>query len=322
MITDVLFKRYSERWVYADHVPQHLALLIRQAALVIHDDIASKLPNRARLFEVPERRLARELGTMALGRSPTSEQNCMDFLGQPYDLWNNAHGDPDNFAKLRLSLIELLFREAEAILRGLVPNQDVKNWWAIVRARTSPPRTAVEDALAATVQGIDELNSRFQQAGVPFEYHVGIIQRIDDPTTNAQIEQPFWTLVSDPKFVNVDTDIKEAIDRRDAGKPDAAFYAMKALESVIRILSDELGRTRGSERGAAEFIDNLVAAKPARYIEGWEANALKSLFRELRNPLGHGPGTAQPLILQPHQSTWAIESAMSWIKSLVRCRQQ
>lgn len=242
----------------------------------------------------------------------------MNFLGQSYDLWNDGHGRPDDFVKLRLSLIELLFREAEAILRTLAPKQDVTSWWALVRARSSPPRTAVEDALAAIVQAVEELNSRFQRAGVPFEYHSGIIQRVDDRTTNAQIEQPFWLLLSDPKFSNVDTDIKEAIDRRDAGKSDAAFYAMKALESVVRILSDDLGRTRSSERGAAEFVDNLVAAKPARFIDVWEAEALKSLFRNLRNPLGHGPGAASPLLLESHHSTWAIESAMSWIKSLVR----
>ncbi|GAB3261414.1 AbiJ-NTD4 domain-containing protein [Chitinimonas naiadis] len=318
MITDVLFKRYPERWIHQDRVPQNLALLIRQATLVLHDDVAAKLPNRAMLFEIPERRLARELGMMALGRAPTAEQNCIAFLGQPYDLWNDAHGDSDSFVKLRLSLIELLFREAEAILRSLSPKQDVANWWSLVRARVSPPRTAIENALAATIQAVEELNSRFQQAGVPFEYHAGIIQRIDDLRTNAEIEQPFWALVSDPKFSNVEADIKEAIDRRDSGKSDAAFFAMKALESAIRILSDELGRTRSSERGAADFIDNLVAAKPDRFVDVWEAEALKSLFRELRNPLGHGAGSATPLALSPHQSTWAIEASMSWIKSLVR----
>lgn len=318
MLTDVLFKRYPDRWIHSDRVPHAVALLIRQAALVLHDDVASKLTDRTRLFDVPERRLARELGMMALGRSSNPEQNCMEFLGQQYDLWNDAHGSPDYFVKLRLSLLELLFREAEEILRGLAPRRDITAWWELVRKRVSPPRTTSEDALASTVQAIDELNSRFQEAGVPFEYHAGVIQRIDDVVTSTQIERPFWALVADTKFANVEHDMKEAIDRRDSGKPDAAFHAMKALESVLRIISDELGRSRGSERGAAEFVDNLVAAKPKRYIEVWESEALKSLFRELRNPLGHGAGAAPPLALRAEQTTWAIENAMSWIKSLVR----
>ena len=291
---------------------------MRQAALILFDDVASRMPNRARLFEVPEKRLARELGAMALGRRPTPEQRAMDFLGEPYHLWNDSHGDPDSFIKLRLSLLELLFREAETMLREYAPKNDIASWWALLQKRTSPPRNAVEDALQSTMAGIVELNARFKEAGLPFEYHNGLIQRIDDELTTNEIERPFWSMVSDPKFSNVDSDIKEALDRRDSGKPDAAFHALKALESVLKILSDDLGRTRNSEKGAADFVDNLVSSKLGRYIDTWEAEAIKSLFRDIRNPLGHGAGNAQPLALNPEQTSWVIENAMSWIKSLLR----
>ena len=173
-------------------------------------------------------------------------------------------------------------------------------------------------ALQSLVNGIDELNYRFREAKLPFEYHNGIIQRVDDKLTSIQIERPFWELVADSKWRNVETDMKEALDRRDAGKGDAAFYALKALESTIKILSDDLNRTRGAEKGAADYIDNLVAARPQRFIEVWESNALKGMFRDVRNPQGHGAGSAAPLLLPFQQSTWVIEAGMSWIKSLVR----
>ena len=133
LITDILLRRYPDRWIYADHVPQPMALLVRQAALVLLDDIASKMPSRARLFEVPEKRLARELGAMGLGRHPTPEQRAMNFLGEQYELWNDSHADPDTFFKLRLSLLELLYREAEAILRDYAPTQDVGSWWSLLQ---------------------------------------------------------------------------------------------------------------------------------------------------------------------------------------------
>jgi len=242
----------------------------------------------------------------------------MEFLGEPYDLWNDAHGDPDSFIKLRLSLLELLFREAEAMLREYAPKNDVASWWALLQKRTSPPKSTVEDALVATMTAIIELNGRFKETGLQFEYHNGLIQRIDDQLTTSEIEKPFWTVVSDPKFGNVDSDMKEALDRRDSGKSDAAFHAIKALESVLKILSDDLGRTRMTEKGAADFVDNLVSSKHGRYIDTWEADAIKSIFRDIRNPLGHGSGNAQPLTLSPEQTTWVIEHAMSWIKSLLR----
>lgn len=318
LITDILLKRYPERWIHSDRVPQHAALLIRQAAILLYDDIASKLPYRTRLFETAEKSLSRELGAVALGRWPTPEQRVMEFLGTPYDLWNDAHGDPDTFFKLRLSLLELLFREAESILQGYAPKKDVASWWALLQKRSQPANNAVENALQATMKGIAELNNRFKDADMPFEYHNGLIQRVDDERTSTEIERPFWTLVSDPKYANIDTDMKEAIDRRDSGKPDAAFHALRALESAIKILSDDLGRTRNTEKGAAEFIDNLVSSKHGRYIETWEAEALKALFRDLRNPLGHGPGSTQPMKLTHQQSYWAIETSMAWIKSLLR----
>lgn len=319
MIADVLFKRYREQWIFADRVPVELATLIRQAAILLYDDIAARMPNRATLFEAPEKQLARELGRMGLGREQTPEQNCMTYLGEQYDLWNDAHGSPDNFFKLRLSLIELLFREAESIIRGLLPKKDIKAWGSLLQKRQQPSaKTQVERALEALFQGIEELNDRFRTAKLPVQYHNGMIQRVDDQLTSMQIEVPFWALVADPAWRNVDNDIKEAIDRRDAGKPDACFHAMKALESAIRVVSDQLGRTRGMEKGAAEYIDNLVAAKPQRFIEVWEADALKALFRDLRNPMGHGPGGTAPLSLSTLQNTFVIELSMSWIKSIVK----
>jgi hypothetical protein len=55
----------------------------------------------------------------------------------------------------------------------------------------------------------------------------------------------------------VDHDIKEAIDLRDTHGRDPAFYAARALESTIKIISDEKGLSTAKERGAHNYIDNL-----------------------------------------------------------------
>jgi len=84
---------------------------------------------------------------------------------------------------------------------------------------------------------------------------------------------------SDP-WKNVDLDIKEAIDRRDNGVRDAAFYAARALESTIKIISDQKGWTRGREGGAQNYIDNLCNLRGGNLIEEWEKEALKQEFKE------------------------------------------
>jgi hypothetical protein len=83
--------------------------------------------------------------------------------------------------------------------------------------------------------------------------------------------------------------MKEAIDLRDTGGRDPAFYAVRSLESTIKIISGEKQLTTGKEKGAHNYIDNLRGAK---LIEMWEMEALKDFFTKVRNPFGHGPGAA------------------------------
>ena len=109
--------------------------------------------------------------------------------------------------------------------------------------------------------------------------------------------------------------MKEAIDLRDASGRDPARYAAHSLESTIKIISDEKQLTTGNEKGASNYIDNLRGAK---LIEVWEMEALKHFFSKVRNPIGHGPGAAPMPSLTDHQTNWAIENSMIWIKSLIR----
>jgi hypothetical protein len=124
--------------------------------------------------------------------------------------------------------------------------------------------------------------------------------------------------VADPLWKNVYLDMKGALDRRDANDKDPAFYAARALESAIKIISDQEGWTHGSEKGAHNYIDNLGSAKNGAFIKGWEREALKRFFTEIRNPFGHGAGSDEMPELTPEQTNWAIEACMSWIKSLVQ----
>jgi len=146
--------------------------------------------------------------------------------------------------------------------------------------------------------------------------HVYRKDTVQDTLTQQQTAAPFWDLLQDPKWANVDLDIKEAIDRRDNSGRDAALYAAKALESVLKIISDEKRWTTGKEKGASNYIDNLVSRANGNYISDWEADMLRLIFAKIRNPHGHGPGMALPPSLTREQTTWVIEACMSWIKRL------
>lgn len=251
---------------------------------------------------------------------------CETWMLQQFDNSLSA----DQFIKERLSLVEIGFRMREneiAHANAQLPQKlaeaeefmktraERKGGVWIPGSRVDGVR-ALNAGINATWQAaVDELNARFRHAGCNLHYHNGFIQMIADETVTRQVEAPFWKLVIDPKWRNVDHDMKEAIDLRDTNGRDPAFYAAKALESTIKIISDEKQLSNGKERGAANYIDNL---KRVSVIEDWEADSLKAFFAKIRNPLGHGPGSGAMPSLNKHQTDWAIETAMIWAKSLVR----
>jgi hypothetical protein len=169
----------------------------------------------------------------------------------------------------------------------------------------------------AFIAACEELNQRFKQARVKLHYHNGFIQIAEDTLTNEKIEQPFWDLVKDKMWRNVDHDMKEALDLRDSNGRDPAWFAAKALESTIMIVSDEKGWSTGQERGAANYLDNLRRKANGEFINSWERENLGDFFSKVRNPFGHGAGSNDMPELSASQTDWAIEFCMIWIKNLI-----
>lgn len=237
----------------------------------------------------------------------------------------------DGFMKERISFIEIAFREREEELNAINRELPKKIQEALIEDKIKPtnrfrlPGSRV-DGLKADIEvlnstfrsSVNELNERMRQAGFNLNYHNGFIQLSTDKLVEEQIERPFWFIVNDDLWKNVDIDMKEAIDRRDNNDRDPAFYAARALESTIKIISDKRGWTHGREKGAHNYIDNLVSKKNGSFINGWEGNALKEFFTKVRNPFGHGPGSAEMPELSIQQTNWAIETCMAWIKSLIK----
>lgn len=73
----------------------------------------------------------------------------------------------------------------------------------------------------------------------------------------------------------------------------------------------------GGENGAHAYTNNLGSAKNGNFISPWERDTLKSFFTAVRNPLGHGPGGEKMPELTLAQTDWAIETCMSWTKTLI-----
>ena len=252
---------------------------------------------------------------------------CKDFVCAVYD----GSVSPDRFMKERLSFIELAFREREEQINEInrnLPKQllDAQLQDKIRKAgglkvpgnRTNAVQ-AFNDSLNLSFRNsVDELNERLRRSGYKLNYHNGFIQISEDLLVEDQIEKEFWTITKDPLWGNVDIDMKEAIDLRDSNGRDPAFYAARALESTIKIISDQKGWTHGREKGAHNYIENLGSKKNGVFINDWERDALKAFFTAVRNPFGHGAGSDKMPVLSSQQTDWAIETCMSWVKTLVK----
>ncbi len=257
----------------------------------------------------------------------TMDVVCKDFVCATPDGSVSA----DQFMKERISFIEIAFRQRADDVE-VANTKLLKDFRSPCTHRhPSPPGIirlpgdriqglkALNDRVNREfLNAVDELNTRIRQAGYDLNYHNGFIQRFTDPRVEEQIERAFWPLVADGTWKNVDVDMKEAIDSRDGGGRDPALYAARALESTIKIISDKKGWSKGSEKGAHNYIDNLGSKRAGQFIDVWEKGILKDFFTHVRNPLSHGPGSEEMPILDPQQTDWAIEFGMSWIKSLIR----
>ncbi|MFN3835845.1 MAG: AbiJ-NTD4 domain-containing protein [Glycocaulis sp.] len=354
MLVDIFARRYEQTQLRTSFEERDQRLLV-QVFRILSEDIAPYYRDGkeseygvgfwTRLHD----ELSRELGQKELSPKRygyyTQRNGNQHFVSGTYALvsvcetWMNGPvaGPIDQHIKERLSLVELGFRYRELELKvraatakieastskPAAPTPLTSGGRLVVRSNPSarPFLEQIQKSSEHKFQAnVEELNTRFRQAGYPLDYHNGFIQISSDDLVQQEVCAPFWRLVSDARWKNIDVDMKEALDRRDSNGRDPAWYAARSLESAIKIISDEKGWAHGGEKGAANYIENLASQKN-RFLQPWEAHILKEYFKSVRNPFGHGPGGKEMPSLSPMQTEWAIEFAMSWIKALIKRHQ-
>lgn len=355
MLTDIFAYRYLDQPIWEDYTETEQRLLnqifgIAKDALPYYLDDGKEDERNKANWKTLHDRLARELGVDELSQRYYSytqktisgqdhlvsgyfswEYVCSQFVNAKYTGQFNA----DKFIKERISFIELALKlrgEEVALINAnsLVEENNAAFLDTIalpsgIRSDLRVPGSAVS-GLRARNESMNlvfqnqvlELNERFRRAKVPLTYHNGFIQFATDQLIEQNIAKPFWDLISKPLWKNVDIDMKEALDHRDSNGKDPALFAAKALESTVKIVSDAKQWTRGTEIGISHYVDNLTSRANGSFLTSWEGEMLKDYFGKVRNPLGHGPGSKPMPELTLAQTDWAIETAMSWIRMLVR----
>ena len=355
MLTDIFAYRYADRPIWTEFRETDRILLVQGFRLVAEQlfpagkDGKLDIPTK-NVWDRIHSLVCMELGLVSLSPLHWSYYDSnkvhqfgnytVDFVCKSWLLAEFTQGqDADVFMKARISFLEIAFRErmnalalanyteklrkskslsaenkVDVALRqeGFLRSVSAVNDWVDVMTNNQNARMNT-----AFVASCEELNERFRRAKCPLNYHNGFIQIETDAMVQERIAEPFWKLVSNPKWKNVEIDMMEAVDRSETAQRDPAFYAAKALESAIKIISDERGWTTGKESGAGQYIDNFRKKANGSFIAEWEAAAIRHIFANVRNELGHGPGGEPMPVLTQQQTDWTIETAMSWTKSLI-----
>lgn len=358
MLTDIFTRRYEQRPLFDTVGPRELALFVQAYRMLNEQIFPyygrdKKVSENAKaVWTSLHDRISMELGCKEL--SPRYFSYQTEWMGKPHtnsgwhemnhvcEVWLTKpfakNLDSDEFVKQRLSFVELAFRERENYLRlcNLQLDLDVRKVAQDDLARQVRLRLLGKTVSQSGMSSADrikqsnvlmneefaghqrELNVRLNQAGMPLHYHNGFIQVSTDSLTQGQIEHPFWDIVKDAKWGNVSTDMAEAIDLRDTGGRDPAFYAGKALESTLKIICSDKGWITGLEKGAADYLNHLESKSNGAFIDPWERKIMGAFFSGVRNGLGHGPGSSPMPSMSGPQTEQAIEFCMSWIKSLIK----
>lgn len=171
-------------------------------------------------------------------------------------------------------------------------------------------------------EAIADLNQRFLEHGVGYQYGSGKIIRIDSQFLHAEVVKPTLALLRDKRYQGANDEfLKAHEDYRKGDVKDCLGNSLKALESTLKTIckSREWPYT---ETDAAKalldicFRNNLVPTFWASHFSSLRST-LESSVPTVRNKLGgHGQGP-EVVTVPPHYAAYALHMTGSAIQFLV-----
>ncbi|MFZ0522542.1 MAG: hypothetical protein WAL95_16070 [Candidatus Acidiferrales bacterium] len=242
-----------------------------------------------------EKTIAKENGVWNLGiAANATDHRCIEYL---------LSADTDG----ALDIIELSFRSIDRIIRGFSTSD----------LDTSGVEQDADDA-------IEELNQRFREHGVGFQYVAGEIMRVDSQLLHAETVKPALALLNEAGFSGPSDEFIRAFDHHRKGESkDAIADALNALESTMKAICDARGWKYTSKDTAKPLLDilfnkGLIPAELASHCAGLRS-ALESGLPTLANRTSrHGQGST-PTEVPDHFVAYALHLVASNVVFLVAC---
>lgn len=242
--------------------------------------IANALAREHALIELPYT----EVGTPWEPQRSSKYHDCLNYLLQA----------PPQHA---LDLVELAMRCVDRVVRE-APEHEKRH-------------------LKQTPDGaINELNHRFRQHGVGYQYEEGNLVRVDSQLLHASVVKPALALLSHKGFEGPQQEFLTAHEHHRHGRiEDAITNACKAFESTIKAICDARSWPYDPKAAAGALISTLI---DRGLVPAYLRDHLLGIATVRNKSAGHGAG-AQPRNTPEHVAAFALHLAASNIVFLVEC---
>lgn len=171
-------------------------------------------------------------------------------------------------------------------------------------------------------EAIEELNYRFREHGVGYQYQSGQIIRVDSQIIHTEAVKPVLHLLSDSRFQGANEEFLKAHDHYRHGRyKECLVDCLKAFESTMKTICDSQGWNYQPTDTAKKLIDicfqnNLIPTYLQTQFTSLKSN-LESGVPTVRNKNGgHGQGS-QPLTVPQYFASYQLHMTASTILFLL-----
>ena len=174
------------------------------------------------------------------------------------------------------------------------------------------------DVYSSPNDAIEELNNRFKEHGVGYQFTNGQIVRIDSEFIHAEVVKPVLKLLDQQHYAGAQQEFLKAHEHyRKGNAKEALSECLKAFESVMKAICDKRGWNYSNNATATPLIQ--VCFDNGLIPSFWQShysslrNLLESSVPTGRNKLsGHGQGTT-PVSVPDHLVAYMLHMTASAI---------
>lgn len=180
-----------------------------------------------------------------------------------------------------------------------------------------------ENAYDISKKAIDELNQRFYEHNIGYQYENGQIVRVDSEFIHAEAVKPALQLLSNPTYKGAQEEFLKAHEHYRHGRYDESLTdCLKAFESTMKIILDKRDWAYGKKDTSKRLIDYCLANKliPTFWTDHFNSlsNMLTSSIGTPRNKLsGHGKGNDE-IEVPEHLIQYVLHMTASSIVFLIK----